>query len=396
MTQRSHDILRLDPAQTVFAVVIHRIAALALPRFASAEHHQCLVRCQQRFRERIAPVDAQSWTRDLHPAVDVGHERQLPREDLGQQQIHHLDAGGTQAFFDERHGVRVALSAQRAEDEPPSTCFACACESIGAIRQECGVVVGLVGEATRIRIVSVGGDGRVVDHGALEVKATVAEVQDEIDGLFLGEVRRGTAEDFAFAERRDLWDEDVVSRRAKLWCDAVQRGIKLNGPDHGDGAARLEVAIDARQEVFDVNGDIDKDVQRGDLGDVDRDETAVCVVDQHVAAERSCGVVVDAAGAVRHVSHDQRVGSGAELCDDVADGGGEEEQSLGHLQRDLLRSGISNSMDRLVQFKVVVLRQQSDGLVDGLVVQDVVWDVVQGTRWPSRRRHYMRKSAQSL
>ena len=79
------------------------------------------------------------------------------------------------------------------------------------------VGVGLVREAARVRIIAVGGQAGVCDHGGLEVEAAVAEVEQEVGRCVLlpvcggeagaggnGQGRRGAAEDFAFGERCDL------------------------------------------------------------------------------------------------------------------------------------------------------------------------------------------------
>lgn len=70
-----------------------------------------------------------------------------------------------------------------------------------------------------------------------------------------------------------------------------------------------------------VDADIDEDVESFDLCDVYWDETAVRVVDKEIATQGARGIVVDAAGAVCDVSHDEGFCSWAELGDDIGDGG---------------------------------------------------------------------------
>jgi hypothetical protein len=120
--------------------------------------------------------------------------------------------------------------------------------------------------------------------------------------------------------------------------------------------------------VRDVDLDVDEDVEGLDLGDIDGDEAGVGVVDEHVAAECSGGVVVDAAGAVGDVAHDDDLNPGAKLGQDVGDGGGEEEEAFGHLESDLFGAGGADAVDALVELEIVVAGEEGDGFVDGGVV----------------------------
>ena len=69
---------------------------------------------------------------------------------------------------------------------------------------------------------------------------------------------------------------------------------------------------------------------------VDGYEAAVSVVDEELAVERARRVVVDAAGAVGDVGHDDRVGARV-LLDDVGQRRREHRQALRQLQRHPLR-----------------------------------------------------------
>ena len=120
------------------------------------------------------------------------------------------------------------------------------------------------------------------------------------------------------------------------------------------------------------------------------------VVHEEVAAERAGGVVVDAAGAVGDVGHDEGFCGGAELGQDVGDGGGEEEEAFRHLQSHLFRTRRTDSVDGLVELEVVILWEKGDGLVDGRVVENIIGGVVQGARWAATRRDYVRSAHMSL
>ena len=171
-------------------------------------------------------------------------------------------------------------------------------------------------------------------------------------------------------------DEDFVAGVSQLLRGAVQGGVELDRAYHCDCAARGEVSGDCGEEVFDVYLDVDEDVEGLDFCYVYGDQAAMRVVDEDVAAQGSCRVVVDAAGAVRHIAHYQRAGTRAELGEDVGDGGGEEEEAFGHLEGDFLRAGAADAVDGFGDFEVVVFGQEGDGFVDGFVVQYLVWDVV--------------------
>ena len=119
--------------------------------------------------------------------------------------------------LDERERVWVPLAAQRAEDQAPGVRLAGGQDGGAAQGVQRVMGVGLVREAARVRVVAVGGQAGVRDHGGLEVKAAIAEVEQEVGRCVLlpvcgGEAgvggnwqgRRGAAEDFAFGERCDL------------------------------------------------------------------------------------------------------------------------------------------------------------------------------------------------
>lgn len=369
LSRRSSSVQRLRPTQPVLAVVVHRVDAAAAALLGpvlggDAERDEGLVRRQQRARKGVAPVDAEARARDLHPALDVGHERQLAGEDFAEQQVDPGDAAVAQAALDERHGVRVALAAERAEDEPPAAGAARRLDGCRADRLHLAVAVRLARELARVRVVAVRGDGRVVDHDALEVEAAVAEVQDEVDAVLVAQARRRAAENLALAERRNLRDEHAEARGLEAAAHAVDGGVELDRADEGHGLAAGKVALQRGHQVRRVDAYVDKDVQRLDLGHVDGDEAAVGVVHEQIAAEGARRVVVDAAGAVRHVAHDERLDSRAKLRQDVGDGGGKEQQALGHLQRDLFRARRLDAVDRLGNLKVVVGGEQRNGFLE--------------------------------
>lgn len=304
------------PSKTLPSVIIHRVGLLA-PILLHLQRDKGLVRGQKRPGKRIAPVDAEAWACDLDPALDVAHEGQLSWEDLTQEQVDPGDASLRQLLLNEGHGVRVTLAAERAEDEPPFLGLLGRGDGGAAYRLHLVMLVRLAGEFAGVRVVAIRGDRGVVDHDALEVEAAVAEVQDEVDGVVVLKTRGGAPEDLALAERCDLGYDNAEARPLQSVLDTVDGGVELNGADHGDGLACGEVALEGGKEVSDVDADVDKDVESLDLCHVDGDETAVGVVDEEIASERPRCVVVDAAGAIGDIAHDECLDAWAKLHEDI-------------------------------------------------------------------------------
>ena len=165
-------------------------------------------------------------------------------------------------------------------------------------------------------------------------------------------------------------DQDGEARALEGGYEAVQGGVELDGSDQGEGFAGGEVAGEGREEVRRVDADVDEDVQRFDLRHVDGDEAAVGVVHEEVAAECPRRVVVDAACAVGDVAHDEGFGARAEAREDVGDGGGEEEEAFGELERDFLRRRAADAVDGFGDFEAVVCREEGDCGEDVWVVGD--------------------------
>ena len=128
-----------------------------------------------------------------------------------------------------------------------------------------------------------------------------------------------------------------------------------------------------------VDADVDEDVEGGDFGYVDGDQAAVRVVHEEVAAKGAGGVVIDAAGAVGDVAHDEGFGAGAEAGEDVGDGGGEEEETFGELEGDFFGAGGADAMDCLWDLEGIVGWEESYCFDDVGVVEDLGWDLVQSS-----------------
>lgn len=170
-------------------------------------------------------------------------------------------------------------------------------------------------------------------------------------------------------------DQDRESAVFELRLGRTDRGGELNRSGEDDVGGSEEVEVDATDQAIDVNGDVDEDVEAGDGGDVDRDEAAVAVVDEEVGAKRGGGEVVDAAGAVGDVAEDEAVRGPAEGGDDVGEGEGIHKEALGELEGDARRGRGANAPDALVDFEVVVGREEGYRGVEVGVVEDGVWDL---------------------
>lgn len=131
-------------------------------------------------------------------------------------------------------------------------------------------------------------------------------------------------------------------------------GIELNSADYGDGLPSSKVAFQRRKKVRSIDANVNKDVERLDLGDINRDKATMSIVHQQVTAQRPRRVVINTAGAIRHVPHDEGLDAGAKLRQDVGDCRGEEEQALGHLQGDLFRPRGPDAVDGLGDLEAVV------------------------------------------
>lgn len=260
------------------------------------------------------------------------------------------------------------------------------------------MLVGFVGQAARIRIVAVGGQRRIGDHGGLEVKPSVAQIKQQVRHRLLSTLGvelalsdshggRGATEDFAFGEGCDLRHDGGVAFTLQQRDYAMDGCVELNGADESDGLSCREVLGYGVDQVVGVNANGHKDVQGRNLGHGDGYQAAVGVVNKQITAKGASGKVVDAACAVGHVAHDQGGGAGAEAREDVGDGGGEEEQALGELQGNGGGARGADAMDAFVDLEVVVGRQEGDGGVDVGVVEDGVGDGVQGAGGATRLGH---------
>jgi hypothetical protein len=70
------------------------------------------------------------------------------------------------------------------------------------------------------------------------------------------------------------------------------------------------------------------------------------------------------------------------LCEDVRDGGGEEEETFGELEGDALGVAGMDSVDGFGDFKIVVRGEERDGGLEVWVVYEGGRDLVEGSRGP--------------
>lgn len=105
------------------------------------------------------------------------------------------------------------------------------------------------------------------------------------------------------------------------------------------------------------------------------------VVDQEITAQSTSGVVVDAAGTVCDVPHDEGFNAGTEGGQDVGDRGCEEEEAFGELEGDFGSGGGADPVDRFGDFKGIVGGEEGDGGVDFGVVEDFGRDLVEDSGW---------------
>jgi len=130
------DLSLRRPSQSLPSIKVHRIDTslsgsggttmifsiifIAHPtRLPRSQRNKRLIRTQQGPLKRIAPIDTQPRTCHLHPSPHIPHQRQLARKNLTQRQQHHILPLPLQQPLYKGQGVRIALSAQRAQNKPP-------------------------------------------------------------------------------------------------------------------------------------------------------------------------------------------------------------------------------------------------------------------------------------
>lgn len=273
----------------------------------------------------------------------------------------------------------IPLSTQRTQYKPPPFGRSRRVNRTPPKRLHLIVAVRLTRKLPRVRIVPVRRYRRIVDHDALQVEAAISKVQNHVDGIFVLEPGGCAAQDFTFAEGRDLRDEHLEACCFEIAPYAVDGGVELNGAHDGHGLARGEVALQGSQQVRSVDADVDEDIERLDFGHVDGDETTVRIVYQQIAPQGSSRVIVYAACAVGDIPHDEGLDARTKLRENVRDGGGEEQEAFGHLEGHLLGSRGSNPVDGLGDFKAVVGREQGNGFLEIWVIEDILGDSVQKT-----------------
>ena len=129
-----------------------------------------------------------------------------------------------------------------------------------------------------------------------------------------------------------------------------------------------------------IDCDVHKDVKRGDLGSGHRNEATVGIMDQEIAAQCTRSIIIYTAGAVRHIAHDQGLGSRTELSQDIGYGGGKHEQTFRHLQRDSFGLQTANAVDCFVYLEGIIWRQQGNGGINVRILENLCRDLVQNTR----------------
>lgn len=82
--------------------------------------------------------------------------------------------------------------------------------------------------------------------------------------------------------------------------------VELNCSNERYAFAYREIFGEGVDEMCGVDANGYEDVQRGNLGDGYRNQAAVRIVDEEIAAQRACRVVIYTARAICNISHYQR------------------------------------------------------------------------------------------
>jgi len=124
---------------------------------------------------------------------------------------------------------------------------------------------------------------RVRDHDGFHVEAAVAQIDDGVAGVEVEVWRRAAeglviSEYFACTSRSLLWHDDGVALHLEEFFGFEDGCVELDGGEQVEllGALEVfEVHPEGRDEVVEVDEDVDEDVERFDLHLVDGHETAV-------------------------------------------------------------------------------------------------------------------------
>ena len=153
---------------------------------------------------------------------------------------------------------------------------------------------------------------------------------------------RRAAERLARRQRPVLRDGDALEALGnKIALGGLERARELDGACQQHTQAAVEVVHHRSHKVLQVDLDLHEDVQARDGRVADGHEARVAVVHKKVGAERPRAEVVNAACAVRDVSHDERLLYVRERLENVGDDARVHEQALGELQRDAPRAGFA-------------------------------------------------------
>lgn len=145
----------------------------------------------------------------------------------------------------------------------------------------------------------------------------------------------------------------------ELNCPSYNEAEFITGP---------EIQLYLIKKFITINKNFNKNIQARNSSKINRDKATVTEVDQEVGRECGSGEVVDATSAVRDVAEDEAVSGGREGLEDVGDDEGIHEESLGELKGDALCTGGADSPNALVDFKVIVGRQDGDGGIQSRIV----------------------------
>ncbi|KAI6761578.1 hypothetical protein HG531_002131 [Fusarium graminearum] len=179
----------------------------------------------------------------LYPTLDIRHERKLAWENLTQQKMHYGDAPSLELLLNETQRMWVALTAQGTKNQAPFARAASAVDSSSSKRLHFLVAVGFTCQFTRVGIVSVCWDSRVVDHDTLKVETAITKVQDQIDLVIFCKTRGCAAQDLALAQRCNLRNKHTETASFETALDTMDSGIELDGSNNSNGLATGEVAL---------------------------------------------------------------------------------------------------------------------------------------------------------
>mmetsp|Transcript_30818 Transcript_30818/g.87192 ORF Transcript_30818/g.87192 Transcript_30818/m.87192 type:complete len:226 (-) Transcript_30818:275-952(-) len=183
--------------------------------------------------------------------------------------------------------------------------------------------------------------------------------------------RGGAPEDLPGREGFALGHHNVWVGLRQRVAGLLHRGGELNGSRQRNPGVAREVQPHGGHKVLHIALDVHKHVHARHGGGVQRHQAAVAVVHDELRPECRRAEVVNAAGAKGDITHHQHILNSGKPSQNVCNCAAVHEQPLRKLESHGCDVVLLQPPYSLVNLKVVVRWKDSDGFVEGGVLQDV-------------------------